>query len=289
MTKIAVALVWGTLLAFYIRCLLLAWKEARRSGKMKAKLHLLYDPAKALIGRPNVYRRLLPWLEKPQIALAALHGGVCSKERLTGWAAEALGLGYAVWLGGGGLAIAADNASLAYLGAIVGALLPALRYKELKSKLERRRQTIVLELPELLSRLLLMVNAGENVMRALEKILSRQGEAARNHPLYGELASALAAVKRGEPLAAALEEFGRRCAVPEAKLFATTLLINSRRGGETFVSALRELSRTLWERRKAVARTLGEQASSRMAFPLAIIFLLIMVLVGAPSMLMMAN
>lgn len=288
MTKIAVALAWEALLIFYIRCLLLAWKEARRSGKM-ARLHPLYDPAKAWIGRPNVYRRLLPWLEKPQMTLAALHGGVCSKERLTDWAAEALGLACAVWLGGGGLAIAADNAALAVWGALVGALLPALRYKELKSKLERRRQTIVLELPELLSRLLLMVNAGENVMRALEKSLSRQGESARSHPLYGELASALAAVKRGEPLAAALEEFGRRCAVPEAKLFATTLLINSRRGGETFVSALRELSRTLWERRKAVARTLGEQASSRMAFPLAIIFLLIMVLVGAPSMLMMAD
>jgi tight adherence protein C len=94
-------------------------------------------------------------------------------------------------------------------------------------------------------------------------------------------------MKRGESLSHALEEMGRRCAVPEVKLFATTLLINARRGGEAFVPALRELTRQMWEKRKAIARMLGEQASSRLAFPLAIVFLLIMVLVGAPTIIMM--
>jgi tight adherence protein C len=290
MTMISLAFIWGAMLLLYLWLLGLAWKQGR-NGKAGArrKLHPFRDPARALIERPRIYRLLLPWLEKPQAALAALHGGVCTKDGLVHWASEAFGLSLAIVLGAGLLGLAAGSPTLAALGAVVAAIVPMLRHKELKKRLDTRRRTIVLELPELLSRLLLLVNAGETVMRALERCLQRQEAAGRSHPLYAELGYALAAVKRGEPLAAALEEFGRRCAVPEAKLFATTLLVNSRRGGETFVSALRELSRTLWERRKTVARTLGEQASSRMAFPLAAVFLIIMVLVGAPSLLMMSE
>ncbi|MBB6677106.1 type II secretion system F family protein [Cohnella lubricantis] len=277
-------------MAGYVGLVLLAWKQAlRKGGAVKGKFHVLREPVRYLIERPGVYRAALPWLEKPKAVLAALNGGICTKDMLLGWFSEALGLSAATWLAAGWLGIAANNGALALLGAFVAALLPLLRQKELRKRLELRRQTIVLELPELLNRLLLMVNAGENVLRALERCLQREQQAGKGHPLYAELGFALAAVKRGESFGAALEEFGRRCSVPEAKLFATTLLINSRRGGETFVSALRELSRTLWEQRKAAARTLGEQASSRMAFPLAVIFLIIMVLVGAPSMLMMSH
>jgi len=262
---------------------------AYRSGRGRAgKFHLLYDPVRVCIERDAVYRWIEPWLDRPRTALAVLNGGVCTKERLVRWTAEAGGAGLAVLLAAGPLALASESPELAILGGIVAPLLPLLRFQELIKKVERRRRQIVLELPELLSRLLLMVNAGENVMRALDKILESRA-ARQGHPLYTELRHALEAVRRGEPLVAALEEFGRRCAVPEAKMFATTLLINSRRGGETFVSALRELARTLWERRKAVTRTLGEQASSKLVFPMVVIFLLILVLVGTPSLLMMSQ
>lgn len=288
MTKLLLAVIWGATVAGYLALILLAWKQSSRRGS-KGSFHLLRDPVRFLIERPRIYRAAFSWLERPRVVLAALNGGICTQGMLLAWTSEALGLSAAVWLVSGLLGIAADSGTLALLGAFVAVLMPLLRLKELRKRLEQRRQAIVLELPELLSRLLLMVNAGENVLRALERSLQRQQKAGRDHPLYAELGFALAAVKRGEPLSAALEEFGRRCSVPEAKLFATTLLINSRRGGETFVSALKELSHALWEKRKATARTLGEQASSRMAFPLAIIFLIIMVLVGAPSMLMMSH
>jgi tight adherence protein C len=92
---------------------------------------------------------------------------------------------------------------------------------------------------------------------------------------------------RGESMNMAMEEFGRRCGVPEAQLFSAVLLVNIRRGGDMLVPALQDLARQLWEKRKAAARTLGEQASSRLTFPLAVIFLLIMVLTGAPALMLM--
>ncbi|MBB6730968.1 type II secretion system F family protein [Cohnella zeiphila] len=287
--RTAIVAAWAAVLLAYGIGLAAAWrKRESRTGKF----HFLYDPVRAMIEGESVYRRIEPWLERPRSALAVLNGGACTKDQLLRWAAEAGGSSLAVLLASGPLSIAADSREMALLGLMVAPLLPVLRYKDLMKKVDSRRRQIVLELPELLSRLLLMVNAGENVMRALEKCLQRQESgriAPKSHPLYAELRHALEAVRRGEPLVVALEEFGRRSAVPEAKMFATTLLINSRRGGETFVSALRELARTLWERRKAVTRTLGEQASSKMVFPMVVIFLLILVLVGTPSMLMMSQ
>ncbi|MBO9599282.1 MAG: type II secretion system F family protein [Cohnella sp.] len=244
----------------------------------------LIDPFVYVLRVPSVLGRIEPLLIRQRVTLAQLNGGTCSRDRLLLFAGESFGLGYAALLAFGLLAWAADNGTLAVLGTIVSCCVPFLRAKELRNRVAMRRQRIVMELPELLGKLLLIVNAGDNVLRALTRCAEQQPPG--SNPLYDELRSALAAMRRGESMAAALEEMGRRCAVPEVKLFASTLLIHARRGGEVFVPALRELTRQMWEKRKAAVRTLGEQASSKLVFPLTLVFLCIMILVGAPAMLM---
>jgi len=254
-----------------------------RRGRLDAGL--LKAPFVMLLRQPRVFVRIEPMLHRQRLALASLNGGVGNREALIDWAAGSLGLSCAAFVSIGLLTWATGDVSLFAIGALAAVGISVARAKELRKQADRRRQQILLELPELLGKLLLLVNAGENVMRALARCTEKSN--AGEHPLYVELRSAIEAMKRGESMAAALEEMGRRCAVPEAKLFATTILLNARRGGEMFVPALRELTRQMWDKRKALARTLGEQASSRLAFPLAAIFLLIMVLVGAPTILMM--
>lgn len=83
------------------------------------------------------------------------------------------------------------------------------------------------------------------------------------------------------------ENFSKRCAVQEVSVFTTTVLLNFRRGGNDFVMALTDLSRVLWEKRKSITRTRGEQASSKLVFPMVVIFLVVVVLVGTPAFLMM--
>lgn len=231
------------------------------------------------------FERLQPMLQRPAMALAVLEGGRCTPERLLQWTAEGVATGCAVAFGASLLSVAAGNPPVGWVGLLLGAAIPMLRARDLFRQVERRKLSMLMELPVLLSRLLVLVNAGENVRPALARCL--ESGPAKRHPLYVELAAALKAMERGESMFHALEEFGRRCAVPETKLFAAVLFMNARRGGEELVSALRDLARQMWDKRKAVARTLGEQASSRLAFPLAVIFLLIIVMVGAPALLFM--
>jgi len=272
----------AALLVAYACLVAMSWRDLKGQ-----RIRLRTDPFAVVLRIPAVQRRVLPLLDRARVSLALLNGGACSENKLIDWAAEGAGLAYAALTGMSVLAWATDTPELLAVGGLLGGLLPLLRMKELAGQVGKRRQSMVTELPELLSKLLLMVNAGENVMRALARSAEKRRAATDDNPLYAELRAAIESMKRGESLAAALEEWGRRCAIPEAKLFATTVLINARRGGDAFVPALRELTRQMWEKRKAIARTMGEQASSRLAFPLTIVFLLIMVLVGAPAIFMM--
>ncbi|MFC5701902.1 type II secretion system F family protein [Cohnella faecalis] len=267
----------------YVVLLILALMARK---ERETAFHALTEPIGQLLLRTGWFVRLQPILRRQESALLLLREGKADRDALFRWTAESVGQGYAALMAFLLIGSLSGNAALAWIGLIVGAGLPLLRAKELQKRVESRRRRILIELPELLNRLLLLVGAGENVMKALIRS-SERGSGAVAHPLYDQLNAALAAMNRGESMTVAMEEFGRRCAVPEAKLFATVLLMNARRGGETLAPALRELTRALWEKRKVVALTMGEQASSRLAFPLAVVFLVIMALAGAPALLLM--
>lgn len=269
---------WTVLFGFYL--MLLGQVCVSHRGSLRG-IKPLVDPFVHALQAKGVVDRIEPLLTRQRFALAQLNGGTCSRETALNFAGGSMGYAYAVVLASGLIAWLADNGALVALGAIVSVCVPSLRAKELRNRVASRRQRIMMELPELLGKLLLIVNAGDTVLRALTRCVEQQPIG--SNPLYDELRAALVAMKRGESMATALEEMGRRCAVPEVKLFASTLLINARRGGEAFVPALRELTRQMWEKRKAAVRTMGEQASSKLVFPLTLIFLCIMILVGAPT------
>ncbi|MEO3944579.1 type II secretion system F family protein [Gorillibacterium sp. CAU 1737] len=173
---------------------------------------------------------------------------------------------------------------------LLTAFLPVLDYTSLQKKTVAKKRSIIMELPELLNQLVLLVNAGETVQQAL----FRCGASIPDdlHPcsaLQKELALLLQDLRNQISLPVALDNFSKRCGVQEVSLFSNTILLNYRRGGDDFVTSLRELNRGLWERRKTQAKTLGEEASSKLVFPMVLIFLIVTVVVAAPAILMMGT
>jgi len=70
-------------------------------------------------------------------------------------------------------------------------------------------------------------------------------------------------------------------------VFVNVILLNYRRGGEELVNALSTLSRNMWEARKNAAKTLGEEASSKLLFPMVLIFLVVLTVIAAPALMWM--
>lgn len=173
------------------------------------------------------------------------------------------------------------------IGALLTVLVPAALLNDFHRKVVEREQEVILELPELLNKIVLLVGAGSTVQQAMKQCLERKrGEV--NHPLYRELFQMQREWEGGYSFQQALEGFSKRCGVQEVSAFTTTVLLNYRRGGNDFVLALRDLSHSLWEKRKALSKTRGEQASSKLVFPMVLLFLVIVILVGAPAFMMMS-
>ncbi|MDK8181844.1 type II secretion system F family protein [Paenibacillus sp. UMB4589-SE434] len=183
-------------------------------------------------------------------------------------------------------AVAEGDTTYLFIGLLLTVLVPFSMVKDLDKKIQKRKQAITLELPEFLSRITLLVNAGETVQKAIIRCVE-QKKHMHDHPLYAELQQVSSEVSNNYSFPQAMEDFSKRCAMQEISIFVTTVLMNYRRGGEEFVASLQGLSQDLWAKRKAVTKTLGEEASSKMVFPMMIIFLVVMIIVGAPAMMMM--
>lgn len=259
--------------------------------------------ASALAERAELQRRLPQLAAKVHVKCAAYYGSARAHERTKITfaaivAAEAGNLAIIGLLG----TLSGDWLTLAMAAGVLAIAIPVAAVKRLDRLIVRKRRSILYELPEFLNKLALLVGAGETVQAAIRRCVAKRmnesggdgataddasGRAARLTPLYRELGAIVQALDNRQSLAQALEEMCKRCGMAEVSAFATTVLLNYRRGGNDFVYALGELSRAMWEKRKAMSRTLGEEASAKLVVPMVVIFIVVMIVVAAPAVMMM--
>lgn len=178
------------------------------------------------------------------------------------------------------------NLSYVFLSIVILCLTPLIMIRELDKRIKKNRQLIIIELPEFINKLTLLINAGETVQQAIIRCVEQKRQQ-KHHPLYKELMQVTDDISTGNSFPMAMDNLSKRCGMPEVAFFSTTVLMNYRRGGEEFVVALRGLSRELWEKRKTLTRTLGEEASAKLVFPMMIVFLVLMVIIATPAVMLM--
>ncbi|MWV44407.1 type II secretion protein F [Paenibacillus sp. HJL G12] len=250
------------------------------------RLRALVSPMLLILDRLKVTSRFPLFFFKIQRSLQKLNGQRHSAEKTLLYVGEMMCYSWLLLMMGCLLTLAMGEITGLVIGAVLGLLLPAAMIKDLHSKVQKRDQDILLELPEMLNKIVLLVGAGETVQKAIAHCVEQKKQE-KLHPLYRELIKMTDDLEGGYSFQQAFENFSKRCAVQEVSIFTTTVLLNFRRGGNDFVMALTDLSRVLWEKRKAVTRTRGEQASSKLIFPMVVIFVIVIVLVGTPAFMMM--
>jgi tight adherence protein C len=250
------------------------------------KLRTLHPSMLYWMDKFRIESRVPALTARLQQSMSALHGfahsSVCAKLALAEllsfiWAGLALSLLLFLFSDGDGAVL--------YASLLPTAAVPLGLLKDWEKQAERRRQNMVLALPAILDKVMLLVNAGETVQQALVRC-ALKGTAQASQPLYAELSALAREMANGMSFSLALERFGHRCAVHEVSVFATAVLLNHRRGGQQLAETLQELSDSMWEKRKAIAKTRGEEASAKLVFPMVIIFLVVLALVASPAFLM---
>ena len=176
-------------------------------------------------------------------------------------------------------------------GTFLGSVDPAAIQREREGKKTRRKRfQMQADYPDIVSRILLFLQAGLTVRSAVEKIAKdyintckRYGYKRRT--AYEELVEIYGEMEGGLPEAQAYERLGNRCGLSEYKVLSVLLIQNLKKGNQGVLTLLERESAAAIEERKRKAKISGEQASAKLLGPMFMQLALVMALVMIPAFL----
>lgn len=175
------------------------------------------------------------------------------------------------------LALLANNPMALFFGVIIGGLLVWYLSESFKDKLTARREKILADFPQMLSKLTLLVNSGM-LLRDAWNLVAVQG----NSILFQEMQTTAMQLDNGVSEYNAYREFGDRCNLKEVRKFASLVVQGLEKGGSDLTYFLKDMSDEMWLEKKNMVKRKGEQANSKLLIPTLIIFAGILLMIMAP-------
>lgn len=171
----------------------------------------------------------------------------------------------------------ADDVMILLIGVCLVILLVRYLEKDINDKLESRREELMLDLPQVLSKMALLINSGMVMREAWSKV-SQTGDRA----LYQEMRITSGEMANGASDLEAFRNFADRCSVKAIRKVTSTLIQNMQKGNKELSYFLEEMSREMWEEKKNLVRQKGETAGTKLLIPIGMIFIGILILIIVP-------
>lgn len=170
------------------------------------------------------------------------------------------------------------------LGIVAACLIPLKKVQDKKDEEKKRKEQMMKDYPDIISKFTLLLGTGMTLKNAWEKIVQSYDEQKKQtgvRAAYEEMRITCHEMRGGIPEKEAYERFGRRCGlVPYMKLGAL-LSQNLKKGSRGLTDLLKMESIQAFEERKSIARKLGEEASTKLLIPmmgmLGVVFIMIIV------------
>lgn len=175
-----------------------------------------------------------------------------------------------------------------FLG-IVGAIGILFREKEEKKKKEnKRQQQMLLDYPEIISQLSLLLGAGMNITLAWEKIAvtyqkKKEKQEIEQRYAYEEMLAVLYEIQSGVGELQAFENFGERCQLSVYRKLSSLIVQNIRKGARGMQYLLEEEEREAFEQRKSRAKKAGEEAGTKLLLPMGMMLVIVLVILVVPA------
>lgn len=173
----------------------------------------------------------------------------------------------------------ADSFAITAMFLLIAALLVWFTTARLNTALEEQHAEILLDYPNVLSNLALLVNAGM-MLRDAWKIVGESG----TRKLYREMQTVTKNVANGYTELAAYAEFADNCKLNEIKKFISIISQSLQKSGSELVHILKELSVDAWNTKRNVAKMRGDAAATKLIIPVGITFVGILVMIMVPIM-----
>lgn len=148
----------------------------------------------------------------------------------------------------------------------------------LNQKYEKFQAEISRQLPVVLTSMAVMIDAGSNIVEALDGVTKHQQGA-----LIDIIEDILNYLKVGSTLEESTKSILQKTSQMEIHQFVNVLLQSHEKGAYGLSKLLRQLSDQCWEERKARANTLANKASSKLFIPmLLLVFPAVLVIMVGP-------
>lgn len=179
---------------------------------------------------------------------------------------------------------------LLFFGIVLASFLPLLKQSRQREEEKKRVRLLELEYPDMVSKIALLLGAGMTLQGAIRKLALNYSEKKEQHlveeqPAYEELLVICREIENGMGEGAAYERLGNRCERAEYRKLGNLLAQNLRKGSNGIMALLEEEAERAFEERKGVARRYGEEAGTKLLFPMLLMLGLVMVVLLVPAVL----
>lgn len=154
---------------------------------------------------------------------------------------------------------------------------------------KKRKELLLLEYSEVVSKLQIYLGAGMTVRTAWERMAEDyQEQRIRNgrkgkKPVYEEILRTCADFGRGISESEAFRQFGRRCGLRPYLKLSSLLEQNRKTGLKNLRQMLEDDVSEAFEERKNLARKQGEEAGTKLLLPMFMLLVIVMVIVVVPA------
>ncbi len=175
------------------------------------------------------------------------------------------------------LALLANNPVALLFGAALAVIFVWYMNESFKDKLTARREEILAQFPQVLSKMTLLVNSGM-LLRDAWNLIANQSDTV----LFQEMQLTATQLDNGVSEAAAYREFAERCGIKEVRKFASMIIQGLEKGAAELTMFLKDMADELWMEKRNMVKQKGEKANSKLLVPTVIIFIGILFMIMAP-------
>lgn len=190
-----------------------------------------------------------------------------------------------------------SGSQIPVLGIMIVTVFVFLLYRKqgkLKEQLEGRQREILEDYPKIVNQLVLYLGAGMNLKAAFERIVIEHQEDKKIgitsfRYAYQELYVMMNEMRAGVSERQAYEAYGTRMGESCYIKLMALIVQNLQKGNSGLLKALAEEEENAFAKRISQAKTLGEEAGTKLLFPMIVLLVVVMAIVMLPAIFQFQN
>ena len=170
-----------------------------------------------------------------------------------------------------------------FLGLVAAICIPLSGKRKQEEQVRKREQELMTDYPELVSKYLLLLNAGLSQRSVWERIVLDYRKSGRKRYVYEEMQLTMREMENGIAEGKAYERFGKRCRLLPYMRFSGVLVQTLQRGARGSLLLLEQEALAAFAERKEAAKRKGEEAGTKLLLPMFGLLGIVLVLVMVPA------